>query len=701
MDAAVPQIAPQQRPSAMRRRRPRTLDQVRNPFRSPLITELIDDPELYQDIFSEEVLIGETLEVFQPTNTVLVGPQGSGKSMLLNFLRYQVLGDWLRRRGSLPAPLQHVQPFLGISINLQRAYLQTFGRRSVSQEVKGRFNLSFELACAADYINTYLLREFLKAADFLTDPRADNLRHWLAWDVTSAGLDDLATTIASWSDWAGYYQDQTSFSGLLKQCEGRLSAWLSFLNMSTDSIPRDVLEGKSTLGLPLHSIGNLVTASTGSSNRTRLFVVVDQYEVLPELNETHGTSLQRLLNTLIKARDPAVFYKVGSRTSDWGRELRIWGSRSRIEVRRDYIHVDLTKSLLRPEGNYDWLFSRLALDVAYKRLTVLGDYRVARDAARTMLGPWSPELETEKYASRASSNQRHSTIGLPPDWAEMVIHQCGEGANLLELRLASAWVHQQLKRGLTKGEIAGGLQGRPWQRRWWRWERIGTALLQIAASSNQRKLYFGWQTVLSLSGANITAFLMILSEIWDVASKAGRNPLHHRPIDALLQTEGVYVASESWLEDDSQENGGDRRYNLATRLGPALQRLAVRDRAISNPGFSGFSIQDTELADAANPLAAEVATALLNAISWAILEERSHPVAAGSRQVSRRDIFLHPLLSPLFRLPHQRVQRPIPLTVRQVHSWLFTTARIRLRSPDANQSSEDGVQIPLELPTTR
>ncbi|MGH9830254.1 MAG: hypothetical protein ACREDR_44155, partial [Blastocatellia bacterium] len=104
---------------------------ARNPFRELMVTELIDNPKLYKKMFSEQILIGETLTVFRPVNAVLLGPQGSGKSMILNLLRYSVLAEYVSVEG-IPPQLDFLTPFLGISINLQRAYFQAFGRRSAA-----------------------------------------------------------------------------------------------------------------------------------------------------------------------------------------------------------------------------------------------------------------------------------------------------------------------------------------------------------------------------------------------------------------------------------------------------------------------------------------------------------------------------------------------------------------------------------------
>src|SRR3954467_8174984 len=96
-------------------------ERKKNPFQEPLVTELMEDPMLYHRMFSESILVGETIETFRASNAVLLGPQGAGKSMILNLMRYRVLAQWLEIYGKPPSPLQALKPFLGISINLVRA----------------------------------------------------------------------------------------------------------------------------------------------------------------------------------------------------------------------------------------------------------------------------------------------------------------------------------------------------------------------------------------------------------------------------------------------------------------------------------------------------------------------------------------------------------------------------------------------------
>ncbi|MCJ7576508.1 MAG: hypothetical protein MUO80_07560 [Dehalococcoidia bacterium] len=653
-------------------------ERARNPFRDPLVTELIEEPKLYRKMFSERILVGETLSAFLPVNTVLVGPQGSGKSMILNLIRYRIIAEWVSKTHLQPAPLRHIAPFLGISVNLTRINLQAFGRRPISKVMKrDPLDRDIDLACAADYLNHYLFSEFVKGLQFVFSNEGERLRDWMHIKADDISMQEIVKTMSSWRSWFGYYVDCSSLDCILAKCDKRLNTWLSFLNSNIEEIPEDIWETKSTIGEPLHAMGNLLNSIKHGGTRLPLFVVIDQYEVLPELNRTYGTSLQRLVNTLIKARDPVVFYKIGARTYDWGQELRIWGAESRIEVQRDYAIINLSDILIRGENSKGWLFPQLALDVAHKRLRITGNYRAGHEDVKDMLGPWSADKESWLYFQRKKQRRFITAEGPPKPVIDGILEFLGPDASPLEVRLASAWALQKCRKHWSEGQILKQLKTLPWHRLWWHKERIVPALIQIATMSNSRKLYYGWRTVNYLSGANITAFLLICSEIWDMAAKMGLHPLRTRPLSYEVQTEGIYNASQKWaMRDRNEHTGGRKRYQVISQLGPAIHDGIVADLAISNPGESGFSLREADLWGDYPPNSknGKVSDFLERCVSWAYLEERPHQ-SRKREAASRRKWYLHPLLSPVYGIPHIRVKEPLYVTIDQVFDWIFSEAR--------------------------
>jgi hypothetical protein len=550
-----------------------------------------------------------------------------------------------------------------------------------------------DASCAADFLNHYLLREFLRGYIFLRSSGGERLSQWMG--LGAFNCDDVARTVASWGCWFGYYTHCTQMADLLKRCEERLDIWRGFLNANSDSIPEDVWATKSSPGEPLHEIGNLLRV-LGKKTGPALFVVIDQYEVLPELNLRYGTTLQRVVNTLIKARDPVVFFKIGARTYDWGIELRILGSESRIEVQRDYTITNLADVLMREEDPKSWLFPEFARDVAYKRVRVEGHYRQlpGTNLLQQLFGRWSHHAEAALYFRKP---ERRVVVlrGLPPAVQQRIVDLCGSDASPLDLRLAAAWALEHLQAGQSQEWVSEHLADRPWvQRTWWRKERIEVALLQVASLANQKRRYFGEGTIMFLAGGNISAFLLLCSELWDVAAKLGLRPLQET-LPPQVQAEGVYAASGKWRERDRNEYvGGRHRYEVLSRLGPAIHEAVVGDLAISNPGHSGFSLREDEMSR--DERAKKVRAFLESAVSWTIFEERAH--TPKSREGgTRRKWYLHPLLSPVFGIPFKRVKEPLYAKLDDVFLWIYGHEQYRFsgtRRPHATKQ----IALPFEGP---
>ena len=646
-------------------------ERVNNPFHELLVTELIANPTMYEQMFSQEILVGEALELFQPVNAIVSGPQGSGKTMLLNLVRLEVLAEFIRKQGKPPGEMEHLQPYFGIFINLVLSDFCAFGRRSVAK-AKGSSDPALDCASAVDFFNTFLFVQFLTSLKFLGEKRNAAVRHWLG--LTKLKIDSkFARTIAMLDCWSGYYSSCHTFEDLIAKANGRIKVWRDFLNTNIDDIPDDIWRTKTFIGppSPLRALAELIRGRS-KEPRLSLFVVVDQYEVLPELNATFGPSLQRVINSAIKARDPLLFYKLGARSYDWGRELKVWGSDSRIEVQRDYVVVDLSRLLLKTEMSGRPLFPRLAVDAALKRLKA-NSYDVADNASVTAIfGNRKPFEESRYYFKNQKEKIPSLTLrGLPDPIQHELIRLCGVDPPPLLLRLAAAWALQQINRKVSQEDILAKAKLKPWMRHWWYKERVETALLQLASLTNSQKSYSGWRTILLVSGYNITAFLLVMSEIWDWSAKMGINPLKG-PIPDTIQSEGIHQASKEWRQRDRNEpGGGEHRYEVLGRLGPAIHAATVRRQAISNPGHSGFSLRDTDLKHG-GPNARMVEEFLKNAVNWAIFEEREH-TSKNPEESSRRKWYLHPLFSPEFAIPYTRVKEPVYIDgVEIVYRWFFT-----------------------------
>ena len=412
--------------------------------------------------------------------------------MILNLLRHSVLAEYLTGT-SLKDELGFVTPFLGISVNLQRAYFQAFGRRSAAKPPGS--DADVDASCAADYLNHLLFCEFLKALEFVLSPQGSSLAKWMGISKSRSEAEHLASEMAGWRCWYGYYKQAKTIKELLHAGLHRIDCWRQFLNTAIDSVPKEIWKTKTLIGEPLHYMGNLLQAMVQKGKALPLYVVIDQYEVLPELNPTHGTSLQRIVNTLIKARDPVVFYRIGARTYDWGKELRVRGAESRIELQRDYVVIDLAEALMRNENTGLSTFRDLATDVVLKRLRE-GNYAVNQQGLIDLFAVETPRGRIA-LLSRTEATECQPGLRLPSGRVEIAHRSSGRSScSPLDMRLAAAWTLQRVGQGQAPTSIQQEMATKPWiTNKSWRKERIQPALFQIASLTRSKKHYAGWTTI--------------------------------------------------------------------------------------------------------------------------------------------------------------------------------------------------------------
>lgn len=222
-------------------------------------------------------------------------------------------------------------------------------------------------------------------------------------------------------------------------------------------------------------------------------------------------------------------------------------------------------------------------------------------------------------------------VGVPDEYRMKILENCGKEKSPLEVRLAAAWVLQKINRKWHKDKILDFIRERPWiNQKWWYKERNEMALVQICSRLNQKRRYYGWDTIRYISGGNIANYLTICGEIWDAAAKQGIHPIHEGNIDEKVQTEGILKASIIWKERDRNESRGGRRYFVLNNLGAAIRDSIAEDLAMSNPGHTGFSISESDLYETEK--GEKVKSFLQNSVSWGVLEERRHKSNTGIKQ---------------------------------------------------------------------
>lgn len=648
---------------------------VSNPFEELYVSETIPARE-YVNLFSS-FLVEHAVPLFQPGNVVLMGAQGSGKSMLLSLLKPGVRLAYDEAKITFPVPTEH-QSFISAGINLRRSGASSFGQRMIS-EPDGSQLEQFPFYFA-DFVNYWVVIDLL--ASIATVSRSLDLASQLGVSTAERKLDEFARALASDSAWFGALDAVDSFKTLERTLKKRIEDYLNFFNYNTQDIPASVRASKSSIGAPIAAAARELRTQGVLSDACKVYVQIDQYEetrYIERFRPEIGDGFRRVVNRALGMRDEHVSYRIGARGWAWRDNLEMLGTSAKLERDREYREVNLDDLLRRKENRATWIFPKFAEDVMKRRL---GSSRFDSSGSDLLFQVYGSRLSAAdralRYAKPTSAGSRTSTESfpeVPPALREQVMAL--RGSKPLEGMLALAWLRQQRnKRRHLRTQTIHVKEHLPWEREYWRKERVEQALFQLAADSGQRPIWSGKEDILALSGGNILVFVSISREVWAAylrgrvlaASDATSEERVLPFISHGTQSVGIESASKLWVEKIVEQPEGDTRRRFVEILARVFRKTLLDDRAMSNPGNNGFSLTVAELD--ANP---EVAKFIRTAADYGELFESPHTTKERNR-LPRTKWYLRPIFSPYFRIPVSHTKEPIYATVELVAGWIGAAA---------------------------
>ncbi len=663
-----------------------------NPFGELYLSEAIDDPALYSQWFSPAIITGQTRTLFQRGNTVLRGSNGVGKTMLLRLFSPRLRAFYLGHGRGFPAPIA-TEDGIGIGINFVHAGFGSLGGRKLRKneaENTSRWAMLF-----GDLLNYCLIAQLLRTLAFLNDG-GTSVATAMGARLNVARLDAFATQLARAPCWFGAMSATEGFESIVDMVNRRILAYRAFLNWNVRRLPGEVERTKTTIGKPLMAAREALSQAGVLAEELAVVVTLDQYETLYHTDyadaaaETSlGRTFCRVVNSLLALRDPRISYKVGVRHYAWGPELRALNTDAKLEVDRDYQMVDLDEVLRRGENTKAWVFPKFATDVAERRLTVtLGENREPyAEWFRGKIEALTAEEEIDKYC-------RGRQAWVPPaaegqwatEWNAFFRDLYAESK--FGAKLSEVWVRQRLGKGEDVfAERPPYERPYPWERPWWLKERRDALLTQIASEYRQRRLYSGWETLLTLSASNILVFINLCREMWDHWQRASSTATAGSVrMTADLQSQAVRLVASTWLDKQRDHPNGSSRRSFVVRLGTAIRRTLIADKGLVYPGHTGFSLQEEDLRTDD-----EVRRFLEAAVDYGALVCLAHRTKERDRK-PRRKWYLAPILCPNFEIPAIRTKEPYYAKLAEVQEWIRKpTAEIRLRTRRrARGNAQDG-----------
>jgi hypothetical protein len=635
-----------------------------NPFDSLYVTETIN-PGSFVRVFSP-FLVHDTIGLFRPGNVVLMGTQGSGKSMLLALLKPEtMIAFW---QAEVPFPLEGLgSRFIGAGINLTKSGAIDFGQRrlSAASDPDGQLGAVF-----ADFLNYGIAADILKSVATLGAAGSEKATDY--GNFAPEVLDSFAIQLASHEVWNGAMADCESFGALREALLARMRVYRDFFNFNIDAIPAEVERTKTSAGQPISVAADLLRSSGVIGDEIEVFIRIDQYEELGRMEEWQGAAgdaLGSVVHKMLGLRDARVSYRIGTRPNSWPERPRMFGTAGVLEELRNYKPIDLDDLLRAREHSNP--FSSFAEDVFRRRLAWAG-FEVPRGASqigRVFGNGLKPSAVARLYVTTQGSYVPPLPADVPESARRVVTDLAHQDP--VEATLAAAYGAQ---RGWDQVAEAPG-EKYPWEARvYWRKERISQALMQIAARQRQRMLWAGRQDVVRLAGGNVLVFVSLCQSIWDAwirAQEQATNPTVDdvglappRIKSPYIQDEGIRDASAYWHRKIRSDPEGDQRQRFVNVLGTRLRDRLRDDSRMSYPGHNGFSLSVDELERD------EVVDHFLrDAVAFGVLVEREH--STRSKGEGRRyKWYLAPIYSPYFQLPSVHTKEPWYVHARDVRGWM-------------------------------
>ncbi|MGR3173020.1 MAG: ORC-CDC6 family AAA ATPase [Candidatus Scalindua sp.] len=665
-----------------------------NPFQELYVTD-DPDPKVYVGLFSN-VLVERTKLLFQPGNTILKGVQGTGKSMLLSLFRPKIRCAYYDANVEFPIS-KDLRNFVGAGINLTRSGILNFGQRPIDEDYdEQEMPLFF-----GDFLNYYIVEDI-----FTTIQLQANLPNVFDKLITSRKLDEFAKELSKQDCWFEYLKDCDNFKDVWNRIKWRIKQYRQFHINRLFKLDIGIQQTKTNAGEPIARTANLLKTIEVVPESTNFFVRIDQLEILLRgdvVNKKLGTEYRKIINKIIGDRDASVSYRIGTRRYDWDKELKIFATDNKLEHLRDYKIADIDKILRRQEDIKTWIFPEFAEDVFEKRFVHSGVIDDSCKSGNLIVKIFGRKHEPKKKIDHYLRKNKNpdSVMSIEEDWSDSWKDFLRElfQSDALEAVLAAAWARQSGKKDKPGDRLKSPPpSNKPWKETYWHKERIQQALMQVASRSNQRMLWAGYDDIIGLSSGNISIFLSICYEIWEMFLRTESRKIDVKRVDPinseehvdnLIQSTSIYNASYVWYKKITEQPDGDDRQRFVDFLGSQCKKWLNNDKSMSYPGRNGFSVSSELFQEFEE--CQELRNFLNDSVDYGDLYDMLHTTKKTDRK-GRTKWYLAPILSPYFQIPHQHVKEPYYLeNISELYKWVVEESGV-CQELKAKKSLFDGIK---------
>jgi hypothetical protein len=674
-----------------------------------MINKGLLSPEIFQ--ISELISL-----ITEPMNHFLLGVPGSGKTMVLAFLRVECIA-FINQNENIKREFQQIWPHIssklwgvyhGLLINEEFLSPQNF---------KG-FGLddSIWTSVFCDFLNALYLKRMLKHISLATTSPDHYIPKWLGF---SGKQDEIEKAIAAFSVDLKMPDACKNSTGLLSWINRRLRFYQQMIKeRSNPKIEMSELPAthfyRDVGYLPLKLIHQLRKFRVIEEEQRILFIF-DEYDQCTLANRPEfAKAINSFVKVTARGAIKNVFVNIGSRPHGFhDKSVLDVGGHSKIEDGRDFKGIDLMM-LLR--GNKK-VFSRLVTDIGNRRIQNVGWFKIRGITdIKSLVEKVIPVDEGEKYRSDKSDKEKHFKVleifckplcNAEDFYSELVLHI----KNLAPKALHQKYLIIEACRKLNKinrrnkkdvklelnelkekldeigSFIKSGGKVQNNSKLYYKLKDLREpALFFLASDYRQPKYYCGFETIKLMSEGVPLNFIKLSRAIFDELRYKTIDFEKRRKIDIRWQNRAIRkVASETRKESGSYLCKGQSFLILLDELGFLFRRMQLNPTA-PYPTPNGFSIEKEQewltksgiectITDESPNYLPEI---IREATDWGYLIEMTHRSKEKSLK-TRTKYYINAMLSPYYDLSVRHLKEPYYTTFGDL---------IELCSPDVNVRSE-------------
>jgi hypothetical protein len=653
-----------------------------NPFHELYLQERLT-AEQFVELFSPE-LVKKSEEIFHRGNAVVLGTDGSGKSMILALFDAKIRAAYYRIDPQMYPVPEGSRRFVSAGFSfLGDGVMGVLSKANITET-----DDAFGVKVLYDFINSFIIRDLIDGLKFYANEPSFSAYRAFGVTLDKDTEERLVHAFNADLTLSNIFGSISSITNLHKYLTKRIEEYHLFA-VST-SISLEDLRSKNRTEQLFEIVERFVQVLVVSGVLdidTSIFIRLDQYETLRHLKDKKlGQLLMSEVQTAISSRSSLLNFRIGCRTYAWDVEATATDQDISAEVLRDYVKLNIDQRFRNGAKDVGQKanFRNLVADLFERRFDRLG-YRPLSPAqlfgsAISKREKIRTYIDFKKTQSKSRTDFRKLLFerptglfkSLPTKEKDFLMSLVD--ADPLSAKLAWSWLNQKdpEKRRLFSKAVERGIQesknAYPWeQREWWVKERINQAEIQICGALKVPQSFFGYDDIIKLSGYNTLNFIRICRQIISTELARTNGRFTHLDSGAVstiprnVQTSGIHQACYDFYRDLSYRAGNAVVRREAMRaFGEYLSMRVYEDSNQSNPGHYGFSLSEKDLEK--NP---ELYRFLANLSDFGLVHIDDHTTKNAAREI-RRKFYVAPILCPVFRIPSTKTKEPIYLVAEDV-----------------------------------